>query len=632
MIVKNEDHIIERALLSALPQMDTFCIVDTGSTDKTKEIIQRVSDTLGIKGYIYTRPWVNFGHNRTEALELARNHMSWAFMLDADDVLEGIINRELLKEDIGGYTIQINEGSIINNRTSLTNLKYNWKYKGALHEYPYSTEINNIQYLPNTVFIKSKREGSRSNDPQKYLKDALILQKEYEFNPDSNKGRTLFYLAQSYRDAGLKDMAIKYYNLRSISEGWIEENYISFLNLIRLTDSIDEKLDYAWLAQEVCPTRKECIYEILQYARKKDIFQQEIYALGYTFFNIVSNKSSLFLEEFAYGWSYFDEFGLQAFYTKHFIEALQSFAIAKQICPEEHKERIQKNIELCLQNLPSMPEKKEEVLEEFDTDLLEFEKLEFDNKLKIIATMTTIPSRIDKIKDTIQTILNQTIPIEHLEINIPYKCIRTNEEYIIPEWLTNMKNVKIFRTEDYGAITKVAPTFIRYRNNSEIYIWSVDDDLIYPNNTLELYTYGYTPFFNEARGYWCFNDTYVEHGCNVKFLQGFSSILYSPNIIKNDFEEYLTFILENKECKNDDLMIGNYLAKHNILRKLYRPYTINFLDSNVLKEYGNTKDALKNIYNYYDEYNKETYKFLKEYNMYYFKEDRLNDISGEIIN
>ena len=109
MIVKNEEHIIERALRSCLSQMDTFCIVDTGSTDKTKEIIQKVSDELGIKGHTYDRPWVNFGHNRSEALELARNHMTWAFMLDADDVLEGIIDRELLKEDIGGYKIQIKE-------------------------------------------------------------------------------------------------------------------------------------------------------------------------------------------------------------------------------------------------------------------------------------------------------------------------------------------------------------------------------------------------------------------------------------------------------------------------------------------------------------------------------------------
>ena len=122
MIVKNEEHVIERAMRSALQTMDTFCIVDTGSTDRTKELIQKVSDELNIKGFVYNRPWVNFGVNRTEALELARNHMDWAFMLDADDILEGTIDNELLKDDIGGYSIQLHEGSMINNRTSLTNL------------------------------------------------------------------------------------------------------------------------------------------------------------------------------------------------------------------------------------------------------------------------------------------------------------------------------------------------------------------------------------------------------------------------------------------------------------------------------------------------------------------------------
>uniref|UniRef100_A0A6C0D653 Glycosyltransferase 2-like domain-containing protein n=1 Tax=viral metagenome TaxID=1070528 RepID=A0A6C0D653_9ZZZZ len=357
MIVKNEEHVIERAMRSALRMMDTFCIVDTGSTDKTKEIIQKVSDELGVKGVVYDKPWVNFGHNRSEALELAKAHMKWGFMLDADDFIEGEpIDKSLLKDDIVGYYINLLEGNIINKRASLTNLKYDWKYKGALHEYNIHSSNKEIYQYNEKTYIISKREGFRSNDKQKYLKDALLLQKELDTDPNCDKGRTLFYLAQSYRDAGIKEMAIKYYIKRANFHGWKEENYVSYLELIKMSDTIEEKLIYAWKAQNLIPTRKECVYEILSFARKNDIFKEEIYALGLVFKDIVINSNSLFIKPHSYGWSFYDEFGIIAYYTKHYYESYEASNIALKICPDNQKIRIEKNIKLCLPYINNIEE------------------------------------------------------------------------------------------------------------------------------------------------------------------------------------------------------------------------------------------------------------------------------------
>ena len=85
MIVKNEEHIIDRCLRSVLPLVDSWVIVDTGSVDKTMTIINDVAKELGKEGHLYQREWKNFGHNRTELLELARPHCQWALMMDADD-------------------------------------------------------------------------------------------------------------------------------------------------------------------------------------------------------------------------------------------------------------------------------------------------------------------------------------------------------------------------------------------------------------------------------------------------------------------------------------------------------------------------------------------------------------------
>src|SRR5215475_3170087 len=83
MIVKNERHVIQRALASVKPFIDYWVIVDTGSFDETKELIR---DSLkDIPGELHERPWKNFGHNRSEALSLARGKADYILFLDADD-------------------------------------------------------------------------------------------------------------------------------------------------------------------------------------------------------------------------------------------------------------------------------------------------------------------------------------------------------------------------------------------------------------------------------------------------------------------------------------------------------------------------------------------------------------------
>jgi hypothetical protein len=198
--------------------------------------------------------------------------------------------------------------------------------------------------------------------------------------------------------------------------------------------------------------------------------------------------------------------------------------------------------------------------------------LSLNRGMRIVASMTTIPGRLNKTRPVIESILSQTIPIDHLEFNIPYHCIRTGEIYTIPEWLQNLPKVKIHRTEDYGAITKVAPTLLRHKNN-DTYIWSVDDDFQYPCNTLATLFRAHNPsiyrilclqgaFWNNARG-----DGY--HGTinegPVHFIEGFGSVLYPPKCIKDDFENYVVTTSKDMDCrKSDDIILSNYFAKYEI--------------------------------------------------------------------
>jgi glycosyltransferase involved in cell wall biosynthesis len=370
IIVKNESEVIERCLRSSLQYMDTYCIVDTGSTDNTIEIIKRVAQDMNIRGVVYERTWVNFGYNRTECLQLAREfiNLDWMFMMDADDSIDMISNKNFLQNldiDEVGYYVNIEYNSIKMKRVHLFNTKYNWVYRGALHEYPFCETISmNKLKLVNSIKIIARTEGARSKDPNKYINDALLLQNELcllrdnklkNISCDIDESRTLFYLAQSYRDSGNLVLASKYYKERIDIGGWVEEVYVSYCNLIDITTSFDEKLQYCWKAQNIIvdSIRKEAVYRILTHCRKCNIFTQEIFALGMAYRHIVLKDDNLhlFTEIKAYGWSYDDELSIVAYYTSHYDISRNICIVLLSICPESEKERIQKNLDFAIKNI-----------------------------------------------------------------------------------------------------------------------------------------------------------------------------------------------------------------------------------------------------------------------------------------
>jgi hypothetical protein len=185
--------------------------------------------------------------------------------------------------------------------------------------------------------------------------------------------------------------------------------------------------------------------------------------------------------------------------------------------------------------------------------------------MRIIATMTTIPSRIDMILPVVESIISQTVKVEHLEINIPYKCVRTGESYNIPPWLEKVSNVKIFRTEDYGPITKVAPTLLRHQYDRQAYIWSIDDDCAYPANQLELLLRAHIPekrriltrYGGKLNSDGTVNFWYGE--ADVTMFEGFGGFFYPPACIANDFLDFVNITSANSECRaSDDLVLSMY--------------------------------------------------------------------------
>ena len=184
----------------------------------------------------------------------------------------------------------------------------------------------------------------------------------------------------------------------------------------------------------------------------------------------------------------------------------------------------------------------------------------------IIITLTTIPTRLDSkhnyhMKYCIESLLNQSYTGSYeIHINIPHVYKRTGEEYIIPKWLNLITDpkIKIYRTEDYGSITKLIPTLNRINRKDDRVVIVVDDDIVYHEDLIKEhvknrenwpdYAVGYdgvrardidgtrSNFFKDTRDHYC---TATGRNSLVDILQHYKSISYKRSFFGEDFCKFV---------------------------------------------------------------------------------------------
>ena len=234
MIVKNEAHVITDTFdnLRQYFLFDYWVISDTGSTDNTKEVINNYFKNANIPGELVEHEWKNFGYNRTKALESAYNKTDLLLIFDADDRMFGDFK---LPNDLNADMYMLIFGKVFKyNRPLLINNRKRFRFKGVLHEFLSPDDKIVEGKIEGDYYIESGRTGNRSKDPEKYFKDAKILEKGFEEENDNGlKDRYAFYCAQSYKDYGPKtyDESIKWYLKVLERNNWTQEKYYSCLML-----------------------------------------------------------------------------------------------------------------------------------------------------------------------------------------------------------------------------------------------------------------------------------------------------------------------------------------------------------------------------------------------------------------
>lgn len=318
MIVKDEGARILRALDSAAPYVSAFAITDTGSTDDTIAKIREWSNIKKIPGIVNEAPFIDWAQARNVALNLGRtNAPAWGcdylLLIDAD--MELVVKDAHAFDNLTGpsYDMYQKGGTLEYLNRRLVRADTVGQYVGVTHEY---LDVEATGSIPlDAAFFTDHADGA--NRPDKFKRDIRLLREGLKNEPHNS--RYFFYLAQSYRDAGEIDKAIKWFKRRVEAGGWPEEQWYAqycLANCYGARGNDDEFVKQMLKAFNMRPARAESLYQLANHSRLKG---DNGTATMYADMALHTPKSTdaLFVDTFKTSIGPMEEFGICGFYLEH---------------------------------------------------------------------------------------------------------------------------------------------------------------------------------------------------------------------------------------------------------------------------------------------------------------------------
>jgi tetratricopeptide (TPR) repeat protein len=255
MLVQDDEATVEQSLRSVRGLIDYWVICDTGSQDRTSAI---VTDVLAeIPGELHRREWVDFGYNRSELIELAREKADYLLLLEPDITLVRSGPVPELVDD--AYVLREVGDDPANGVPRLVRGSRRWWYEGSTHEVLATNGRYSEAELDALAVERHIDETSRT---VMLLRQLDILERDVAAGRQTP--RTVFYLAQTLRDLGRFSAAIEWYRRRKeLGDSDQETFYANFQEgVLRAREDFPAAVPILLEAWQRRPTRAEPLHEL----------------------------------------------------------------------------------------------------------------------------------------------------------------------------------------------------------------------------------------------------------------------------------------------------------------------------------------------------------------------------------
>ena len=328
-IVKNEAWNLASVLRSAKPHIDAWCIMDTGSTDGTQDVIR--AELSDVPGDLIEEPFVDHSTTRNRLIQAAheRFHNSFVLLMAGTEILVGGEKlRSAMRARQVAYSIEMRRGNLVYPLNRVFDPRAGWHFVGRTHEVLLGPPVIAPRVAGCHILY-----GGGKNKHASWLKDLELLALDMLEKPQD--GRPFYYYAQTLMCLGRDAEALAAFRKRLVMGGWYEERYVSSLYAGRLAVKLGlDPLPFWRQACEIDPARAEAFFELSQYHHSHEAFL-ESYLLAKEAGRKTLSADKLFVEPDIYRWKAPDLVATHAYRFGEFTEGEAAARLALEANPQD---------------------------------------------------------------------------------------------------------------------------------------------------------------------------------------------------------------------------------------------------------------------------------------------------------
>lgn len=244
IIAKNEEQVLGRCLEAVSRFADEIVFVDTGSTDKTKEIAAkypkvRLYDSERFDKNTHFSDF-EFGVAKNEAIKKCSG--DWVVWWDADDFIdeENSVKIRALAQTPPNRLLSF---TVAYGALRFPHVRMLPNGKGVLFDETHACHefLMPMGLVTERVDVTVQHLPGRKEVPS-VVRNLAILEKDY-FARNRKDARTLFYLANAYREAGHREEAVKMYDEYLTKSTWPEERFFARYYKAQMLDRLDKRME-----------------------------------------------------------------------------------------------------------------------------------------------------------------------------------------------------------------------------------------------------------------------------------------------------------------------------------------------------------------------------------------------------